>query len=148
MRDTMTIGVISGFCGTLVMDVYKLILLGIGFKFIAPWDTAAHIILNPTLCNTPLGYSIGFLLHFILGAIFGVMVAYTLRFSGKDYYLLKGLGVGAIVWLGSLGFFMRLLQIRLDGRNDAFTNLLTIFDWVIIGAVSSGIVARYARFKL
>jgi hypothetical protein len=148
MRDTITIGVIAGFCGTLVMTIYKLVLLSLGYNFIPTWDTAAHIILNHHLCYTPVGYMIGFCLQFVLGSIFGIMVAYTLRLTGKDYYLLKGLGVGAIIWLGSLGLFMRLLQIRLDGRSDAFTNWLTMFDWVLLGLISSVIVARYARFKV
>jgi hypothetical protein len=147
MSDTITIGTIAGFAGTIVMTIYKGILLLFGFKFITTWETAAHIILAPDLCQSPIGYFIGFTMQCILGSIVGVIVAYTLRFSGKDFYLLKGLGVGAITWLGSVGFFMRFLRIELQGRHDALTNLLTVLDWVLLGMICAVIVAKYARFK-
>jgi hypothetical protein len=146
MRDTITIGSIAGCCGTIVMTLYKWILLLFGLKFISTWETAAHIILNHNLIHTPIGYLTGYTMQFILGSIFGIVVAYMLRATGKDFYLIKGIGVGAIVWLSSVGFFMRLLHIELQGRGDSLTNFLTIFDWIILGVISSSVVAKYARF--
>jgi hypothetical protein len=148
MRDTITIGIIAGCCGTIVMTLYKWLLLLFGLKFIPTWETAAHIILNPNLIHAPIGYLTGYTIQFILGSTFGIVVAYTLRLTGKDFYLIKGIGVGALVWLSSVGFFMRLLQIELQGRGDSLTNFLTIFDWLLLGITSSSIVAKYARFKV
>jgi hypothetical protein len=147
MHDTITIGSIAGLSGTAVMTFYHWVLRLIGFKFIDPWETAANIILNRNLIHTPLGYLIGFLGQFILGSIFGITVAYTLRLTGKDFFLLKGLGVGAVIWLGSVGFFMKLLQLEMDGRGQDFTNLLTIIDFIVLGLISSIIITKYARFK-
>jgi hypothetical protein len=82
MSDTITIGTIAGFAGTIVMTIYKGILLLFGFKFITTWETAAHIILAPDLCQSPIGYFIGFTMQCILGSIVGVIVAYTLPVKG------------------------------------------------------------------
>jgi len=123
MRDTITIGTIAGVVATTVMTLYKAILFLLGFQFISTWDSAAKIFLDASLIYTPIGYFIGFLGQYVLGSIFGVTVAYMLRFTGKDFYLLKGIGVGTMIWLGSLGFMMRILAINLHGRS----HVLTIF---------------------
>jgi hypothetical protein len=148
IRDTITIGFIAGTLATLVMTTYYWLLRLLGFKFITTWETAAHIFLNGNLLKTPIGILTGFLAQFVLGALFGIIVAYTLRFTGKDYYLLKGVGVGAVIWLGSVGFFMRFLHIALHGRGQPLTNLLTIIDFIVIGIISSTIIARYGKFKV
>jgi hypothetical protein len=147
MQDTITIGSIAGLIGTALMTFYHWMLRLIGFKFIDPWETAANIILNRNLVHTPIGYLIGFLGQFILGSIFGITVAYTLRLTGKDFFWLKGVGVGALIWLGSVGLLMKLLQLELHGRSQPLTNLLTIIDFIVLGTVSSIIITRYARFK-
>lgn len=41
---------------------------------------------------------LGFVDHFIMSIILGVVLAYILHFTGTDYALLKGLGFGATVW--------------------------------------------------
>lgn len=147
MRDTITIGSIAGLSGTFVMTFYHWVLRMFGLKFIDTWETAANIFLNQNLIHTPVGYFIGFLGQFVLGSIFGVAVAYTLRLTGKDYYWLKGIGVGAVIWLSSVGFFMKLLHLQLEGRNQPFTNLVTVIDFSTLGTISSIIIAKYARFK-
>lgn len=147
MHDTIAIGSIAGLAGTALMTFYHWMLRLIGFKFIEPWETAANIILNRNLIHTPIGYLIGFLGQFILGSIFGITVAYTLRFTGKDFFWLKGFGVGAVIWLGSVGLFMRLLRLELAGRGQSFTNMLTIIDFIVLGTISSIIITKYARFK-
>ena len=147
MRDTITIGSIAGIVPTFIMTVYKGLLKLLGFNFISTWETAASILLNEKLINTPVGLIIGFIGQFSLGAIFGVVVAYMLKFTGKDYYLIKGVGAGALCWLSTVGFFMRFLGIQLQGRSDLFTNLLTVIDFVLMGTVSSLVVKKYADFK-
>lgn len=148
MRDTITTGVIAGIIATIVMTLFNLVIRLLGFEFIATWETAANIFLVPQLIHTPIGYFIGWMTQFILGAIFGTVVAYTLRLTGKDFYILKGIGVGAVVWLASIGLFMRFLHIKIQGRSEPLTNLLAVIDFNILGVISSTIIAKYAKFKL
>lgn len=148
MRDTITTGAIAGIIATIVMTLFNLLIRLLGFEFIATWETAANIFLVPQLINTPIGYFIGLIAQFILGAIFGTVVAYTLRLTGKDFYILKGIGVGAVVWMASIGLFMRFLHIKIQGRSDPLINLLAVIDFNILGIISSTIIAKYAKFKL
>jgi hypothetical protein len=148
MRDTITIGSIAGLVGTFVMGLFNLLIRMLGFKFITTWETAANIFLNPQLIHTTTGYFIGLLTQFILGAIFGTVVSYTLRLTGKDFYILKGIGVGAIIWLASIGLFMRLLHIELQGRVDPVSNIMAILEFNMMGIIISMIIARYAKFKI
>lgn len=148
MRDTITIGVIAGVLATVVMTLFNSALRLFGLDFVSTWETAAHTILNPKLIHTPIGYFIGYICQFILGSIFGVVVAYTLRLTGKDYYLLKGIGVGAVIWLASIGLFMRLLHLQIQGRSEPITNIMAVIQFNIMGVTSSMIIAKYAKFKL
>lgn len=148
MRDTITIGVIAGTSATAAMTLFNSALRLFGLDFISTWETAAHIFLNPQLIHTPIGYFIGYTGQFVLGSIFGIVVAYTLRMTGKDFYLLKGIGIGAVVWLASIGLFMRVLHIQLQGRSEPLTNLITVGQFNIMGIISSIIIARYGRFKI
>jgi hypothetical protein len=148
MRDTITIGTIAGFVSTTVMTIIIWIVRLLGYKFITTWETATHIFLNKTLIHTPPGYIVGFVGQFALGSIFGVLIAYTLRLTGKDFYILKGIGVGAVVWLASIGFFMRFLNIQIQGRDEPLSNLMAILDFIILGIIDSYIIKKYARFKI
>jgi hypothetical protein len=148
MRDTIAIGSIAGLIATIVMTLFNLLIRLLGFTFITTWETASNIFLNPHLIHTPTGYFIGLLAQFILGAIFGTVVAYTLRLTGKDYYILKGIGVGAVVWLVSIGFFMHLLHIEIQGRNDPLSNIMAILEFNMLGIITPIIIAKYARFKI
>lgn len=147
MRDTIMMGSIAGFVATTVMTFYHWVIERIGLRPIQPWETAANIFLNPSLIHKPIGYFIGFLGQYVLGSIFGVAVAYTLKLTGKDYYWVKVIGVGALVWLGSLGLFMKMLGLKLEGRSDPLTNWVTVIDFVVFGSICSLIIAHYARFK-
>jgi hypothetical protein len=147
MRDTITIGTIAGLVATMVMSLFNFLIRLLGFEFINTWETAANIFLIPSLIHTPIGYFIGWVAQFILGSIFGLVVAFTLRVTGKDFYLLKGIGVGALVWMVSIGFFMRLLHIKIGGRSDLFTNLLAVVQFNIMGIITSTIVNKYGKFK-
>lgn len=146
MRDTITIGAIAGLISTTVMTVIVWAVRLLGHQFITPWETATHIFLVRRLIHTPIGYLVGFTGNFTLGAIFGVIMAYILRFTGKDFYILKGIGLGAVVWLTSIGFFMHLLSIRIEGRSDPLSNLMAIIEFNIMGIITSYIIQKYARF--
>jgi hypothetical protein len=129
-----------------VLSIFIWIVHLFGFKFIMIWEVAANTIINKQLIHTPIGYLVGFVAHFTMGAVFGVIVAYTLRFTGKYYYLLKGIGIAAVVWLVSIGFFMHLLQIQIQGRSAPLSNLMAIFEFIVEGSVTAFIVKKYAGF--
>ncbi len=148
MRDTITIGTIAGMTATLAMTLFNLLVRLLGFKFIATWETAANIFLNQQLIHTPTGYFVGLLAQFILGSAFGMAVAYTLRLTGKDFYILKGIGVGAIIWMASIGFFMKFLRIEIQGRSDPLSNIMAVIQFNIMGIITSTIIAKYAKFKI
>jgi hypothetical protein len=148
MRDTITIGTIAGSISTITITLFTWILRLLGFNFISIWETAANIILNKGLIHEPVGYFIGMVAHFTLGAIFGIMLAYMLRLTGKDFYILKGIGLGALFWLGSIGFFMHLLNIQIQGRNSPISNIIVVIEFHIMGIVTSSIIKKYGKFKI
>ena len=148
MRDTITIGTIAGMIATVVMALFNLLIRLIGFKFITTWETASNIFLNQQLIHTSTGYFVGLLAQFILGSLFGIAIAYTLRLTGKDFFILKGIGVGAVIWLASVGLFMKLLRIEIQGRSDPLSNIMAVIEFNMMGIISATIIAKYAKFKI
>ena len=74
------------------------------------------------------------------------MLAYIIKFSGKDYYWLKGLALAGLMSIFGMGFIVRLLEIVPQMKNDSLTTLLHILNFVIYGLLSSYIIAKYARY--
>jgi hypothetical protein len=99
IRDTITTGSIAGIIATLVFLSVNYIFKLLGYHFTSTWEATAGIFLSNNLVHTPLGYIIGFVGQFVIGASGGISLAYILKFTGYDYYILKGLGMGAFFGL-------------------------------------------------
>jgi len=147
MRDTITIGSIAGLAGTLPIMAVNLIFHLFGFKATPAWEASADIFLSPHLIHTPVGYVVGFAGQSIIGASGGIVMAYFLRLTGKDYYLLKGLGLGGLLWLSSVGLIMPMLHITMYIQNEPATQYMIILNLSLFGLTSSAIVAKYGEFK-
>lgn len=146
LRDTLTIGTIAGVLGTLVMHLLSMLWKSLGLIKITTLQVSATIFLSWDQVNTPIGYIVGAVSHLMIGAAGGVILAYFIRFSGKDYYWLKGLALAGFMALAGMGFIVRILKIAPQMGNDALTNLLHIISYMIYGLVSSYIIAKYSNF--
>jgi len=98
IRDTITIGSIAGTIATLSFITFNYLVKLLGFQFTSTWEATASIFLSNDLIHTPIGYFVGSLGQFVVGASGGIFAAFILKFTGYDYYILKGLGIGAFLW--------------------------------------------------
>ena len=146
LRDTLTIGAIAGIIGTVVMHLLSMLWKWLGLIKISTLQVAATLFLSWDQVNTPIGYIVGAASHLMIGAAGGVILAYFIRFSGKDYYWLKGLALSGLMLLAGMGFVMRILKIAPQMGNDGLTTLLHIISYMIYGLVSAYIIAKYSNF--
>ncbi len=147
MRDTMTIGTIGGLIGTLFMHITNYILQSFGMIKITTLQIAAALFMDWEQVNTTYGVIIGTINHFFIGAIAGVIIAIVLRYFGKDYYLLKGLGVLGVMYLAAMGFILPLNDIATQIRSDTGSLLGHIISYTISGIITTIIIYRYSEFK-
>lgn len=143
IRDTITIGSIAGIIATLVFISVNYIFKLLGYQFTSTWESTAGIFLSNNLVHTPLGFIIGFLGQFVIGASGGIIMAYILKFTGYDYYILKGLGMGAFYWLVGVGIIGKIINMTQQIADEPVTNFLIILDLTIFSIISVLIIKKY-----
>ncbi len=118
MRDTITIGAIAGIIGTIGMHITNMFLKSLGLVKITTLQIASSLFLDWDKTNTTYGIIVGYINHFFIGSIVGVTIAFVFKYTGKDYFLIKGLGITGIFYLVSMGFMIPLLKIIPQIRNS------------------------------
>lgn len=147
IRDTITIGSIAGIIATIVFILVNYIFKLLGYQFTSTWEATADIFLSNNLVHTPLGNIIGILGQYVIGASGGIIIAYILKFTGYDYYIIKGLGIGAVYWVLGVGIIGNIINLTPQFADEPVTNFLIILDLVIYGIISSLIITKYGNIK-
>lgn len=148
MKDALTIGAIAGTIGILIIQGISMVLAWLGIIEMTILDVAALLFLNEAQANTAAGMMVGFITHLLTGATGGVILAYIIKFTGDDYYWVKGLALGGIMNLGFMGFAVTLLGIAPEMRTDAVTMLVHIIEQFIFGLISAYIIVKFGRFEI
>ena len=143
IRDTITIGSIAGIIATSVFLSVNYIFKLRGYEFTSTWEATASIFLSDNLVHTPLGRMMGFLGQYVIGASGGISTAYILKFTGNDYYLLKGFGMGAVYWVLTVGIIGKIINLTPQFADELTTNFLIFLDLAILGIVSAIIINKY-----
>jgi len=146
MHDTITIGVVGGLIGTIGMHLINLILKYLGIVKITSIQITATLFLNWNQANTIYGTIIGLINHLFIGSIIGVIIAFVFKYFGKDYYLIKGLGITGLGYLVGMGFVIPLIGAVPQIRSDTLTLLGHIISYTVFGIISSYVIAHYSRF--
>lgn len=106
IKDRMFLGTVSGVIGNMAKEIVSGILIRNGMGKRSGPDMACGIFLNrgQMLHKRRKNKLVGFITDNAIGAILGVLNTYTLSYTGKDHYLLKGLGSGHLAWVSLFGF--------------------------------------------
>lgn len=147
MRDTLTIGTIAGITGTVSMHILSMIEKLFGIVDLTTLQVSAALFLEWDQINTPAGLFVGVIAHLIVGSAGGVLLAYLIKISGKDYYWLKGLALAGFMLLLGMGFVIRVMDIVPQIRNNSMTALLHIINYSVYGLLASYVIAKYGKFK-
>lgn len=147
IRDTITIGSIAGIISTLIFVSVNYIFKLLGYQFTSTWEATAGIFLSNNLVHTPSGYIIGILGQYVIGASGGIFMAYVLKFTGNDHYILKGLGVGGFYWILSVGIIGKIINITQQFADEPVTNILIILDLAIFSIINVLIIRMYGNLE-
>lgn len=111
-------------------------------------STTAHFISNIIYATnklSPIQLVVGQFSHLISGAVLGIVPYLIYRWSGKRYPVIKGLGIGAGMWLNHVVLVPCFADQRihiLSSTASILVELVTIMLW---GIVSFCIIARYGE---
>lgn len=147
IRDTIAIGTIAGIIATFIFILVNYLFKLLGYQFTSTWEGTAGIFLSNNLVHTTLGKIVGFLGEYAVGASGGITMAYILKFTGYDYSILKGLGMGASFWLVGVGLIGKIINLTPKFADEPVTNFLIILDVIIFGIISALIIVKYGNVK-
>ena len=104
MRDTITRGILAGAIATPIQAGLNWIWLitGLTNSTVTQLITRALLLIPAQQAITPVQSIIGLIGHFIVGLVFATIMSYLFRSTGHDFYLLKGLGIGTLLWIFNL----------------------------------------------
>jgi len=146
-QDTFTAGVIAGVIGTVVMHLSSLLWKSFGLIDITTMMVSGQIFLNLVQANTTIGFIVSAIAHLMVGSAGGVLLAYFIMYSGKDFYWLKGLGLAGFMLLTGMGLVVDIMRIVPQMRSSGVMVLLHMISYLFYGLTASFIIYRYGRFK-
>lgn len=105
MRDTIARGVLGGLIGTAIQAALNWTWLLIGLTSTTLTEALGRtvLIVQPGKPLSTGELAVGFFAQFLIGALYGVGLAIVLNLSGRDFWVLKGLGAGGLIGVLHLG---------------------------------------------
>lgn len=107
ITDRFLLGIISGLGGNLAKTAVEAGFKPLGFKQTAR-KKASGIFLQKSEIDKPMGKAVGLIADNLVAAGLGISCVYWLTLMGKDNYILKGAGLGAMEWGAIYGIMSKM----------------------------------------
>jgi len=114
LRDKVILGAVAGVLADLVMEIPELILWKQAILSHPLFHYLASLLMPMEAHHSFLGVIMGFVGTKVYGAFLGVVFIYFLTFTGRRFFLTKGLLYGAFLWLFSYGGLASLPIVKLS----------------------------------
>jgi len=99
IKDRIILGAISGIVGGKAVRIMNKINYNIGVGDIRYNLMAAELFLPKKDTKKSQANLLGGLVNNINSAFFGIILTYLLGVTGKDYKIIKGMGIGTLTWI-------------------------------------------------
>lgn len=142
-QDPIIYGGIAGIIGTIAKEAVDFISVAVGFSKHTYWHVAASIFVHPQEVTKVGGVVLGALADMIIGAFFGVLLLYFIKFTKKDYLYIKGLGFSWLIWLFLFGMVVNLHIVRITPA-DIGTSLSAFIEHSLFGLTAAWFIGKYA----
>ena len=145
MKDNIALGSVAGAIGGAVGIIYSYTLFRLGVSPLSSIQLAASLVTIDILNLTIGGIIWSIITHLIVASLFGKILLHIIKYSGKDCWMLKGIGVGAIFCLITHSYLIPLMRTERQIRNlifnpASFGTMITTHS--IIGLTTAFIIVR------
>lgn len=136
MRDTIILGMLSGLIGNVAKDASNYIIYRAGKTEMLYGHFAASMITDPAKTHEAGNFAVGQLIDMTVGALMGVPLVYLFKKTGKDHYLLKGAGLGLMLWgiLYGIGPNLNIVTVR---PRETKTHVSALFNNLLYGLTTA-----------
>ncbi|MDD2233587.1 MAG: hypothetical protein PHZ11_00795 [Desulfitobacteriaceae bacterium] len=108
IKDSVALGAIGGFLGSVVMALSNYIIYRAHKTEILYGHIAGSIFMRPFKTNARKNYILGQIFHLVSGSGAGLLMIQIFKIFGTDFALLKGTMVGMFTWQGLYNVGQRL----------------------------------------
>lgn len=143
IKDSMTLGLLGGFLGTIAMELTNFLLWRKGKTENLFGHLAGSMMMRAFRTNQRKNFILGELFHLITGSVLGVLQIEVLKKYGKDNHLLKGGITGLVTW-GVLYNFGQRMQFFSRRAHLTKTHYATLLHNLIYGVVASQVIVSMA----
>lgn len=124
IKDRILLGAITGTLVSAPLQVFDIWLDKRGITDVNYGPSAAKIFLTKNKTKTTGGRIIAAAINTVNTGAVATAIAYTLSLTGKDNAMVKGAGIGALMWVGLAGFLSRVgLNIKSEKPSSPLTSL-------------------------
>jgi len=133
IKDRILLGAITGALVSAPQQVIDIWMDRRGITDVAYGPTAAKIFLTKKQTKTPGGRVISAVINTINTGAVATSIVYTLSLTGKDYAVVKGAGMGALMWVGIAGLLSNVAMNIKSERPSA--PLISLAHHLLFGAM-------------
>lgn len=76
----------------------------------------------------------------VVSGVSGVIISYVYSFTGKDFALLKGAGIGVLQWIGMYGLLSK-LRVTIKS-NDPVVHIISSIDHTVFGVLTGWLITK------
>jgi len=145
MKDHIAFGSLAGAIGGAVGIVFSYTVFSLGISSLSSIQLAASFVSMDILNLTAGGIFWSIVTHLTVAAVFGIIMLHILKYSGKDYWILKGAGFGAFFCLVTHSYLIPLMRTEEQVRRAIFNPPsfgTMIITHSLIGLVTTAIIVR------
>ena len=145
--DKTAAGAAAGFAAGLVIGLISTVLNKTGICELCLINIGGGMFTRTIMVATApaVWQVIGWLVHLTLSIVLGVILAYIIHFTGKDFALLKGAIFGAVIWVVDIGIISPLAGYMVASPQPV--DLLFLFSYhVLFGLLVAALLLRYGKF--
>ena len=146
IKDRIFLGGISGIIGNIPKNIFIFILYYFGIAKQPLWKVAASLYFPADKITILNILTLGLVTDYLIAGLFGILLVLILSYTGKDYYLFKGIGLGITFWVGLYGLLVGTSLTSID-PNTFGTNAAQLGAHIILGLVSSWFIVRTGRLE-
>lgn len=142
-KDSFLVGALGGLIGTVPMLLVAYIFYKLGLAKYLLAEVAASIFVDPSQAGLPISLLIGYMANFVIGGILGVGLIFLYRLTGYDYFYIKSVAYGALVWITVWGLVPNVHLSRIIVL-DPMHNFVAFIDRVLF-AVTAAWAIKYLQ---
>lgn len=141
----IVLGAMAGAAGGAIGLAFSYSMYLLGISPIASLHLAATLVVTDIINLTTGGVIWSIVTHLTVSSVFGILMTYVLLYTGREYWVFKGIGTGAVFCLLAHSYLIPLMRTDAQVRNlifnaPSFGTMITTHS--LIGLVTACIIVR------